>query len=142
MAVETIEQMSAAEKAALSRLINLGIHLSGVIEQNQEELNKIREKVYNAVGGPGKVKSNQGLVEIRKNEQITLPDGEDIRATLVELAGQRYPDLVKEEMKLKPTPAFRRILTDPGPAETALAERLRGIAQVKEVVSVRFIGEG
>ena len=142
MAVDTVEQMSPADRAALSRKINEGIRLAREIEEAEERLRAVKGEVYALVGGPGKVKSNLGLCEIRRNETITLPSGENTRVALVELVGQRYADLVEEETKLKPTSAFRRILTDPGPAERDLADQLRGIAKVQEVVSVRFIGEG
>jgi hypothetical protein len=142
MAVESVEQMSPAERAVLSRKINQGIGLARQIEEAEEKLRAIKGEVYGMVGGPGKVKSSKGLVEIRKNEQITLPSNEDTREAIVELVGQRYNDLVEEEMKLKPTSAFRRIVTAPGPAEQHLAGELLKIAKVQEVVSVRFIGEG
>ena len=140
--VETVEKMSDAERSVLSRHINRGIMLSEQIKALEEELKEVKGEVYARAGGPGKIKSNQGMCEIRRNETIVLPSDENGKSALAEAAGTRYADLVEEETRLKPTSSLKRLLSDPGPAEQFMAETIKALVKIQEVISVRFIGEG
>lgn len=139
---KTVEQLEGADRAVLSRHINRGIMLTGQIKALEEELKEVKNEVYARVGGPGKIKSNQGMCEIRRNEIIVLPSGEDGKKALAGAAGQRYADLVEEEIKLKPTSTMKRLLSDPGPAEQFMAKAIMALVKIQEIISVRFMGEG
>lgn len=137
-----VEKLEGADRAVLSRYINRGIMITQQIKALDEELKEIKSEVYARAEGPGKIKSNQGMCEIRRNETIVLPSSEDGKKALVEAAGQRYADLVEEETRLKPTSSLKRLLSDPGPAEQFMAEAIKALVKIQEIISVRFIGEG
>lgn len=135
--------VTGADRAVLSRRINRGIEITEQVKALEEELKELKNQIWEGAGQePGRIKSSKGLCEIRVSQVVELPSGDDTRATLCDLVGQRFADLVEEKITMKPKEGFRRILIDPNPAEVKLAEALRKIARIREQLSFRFIGEG
>jgi len=140
-------EMSGGERSMLSRKINAGIAITAEMKALEEQMKGIKEEIWAIVEHPSmgesvKIKSNKGLLEIRLSEVVSLVSDLKTRAALVQLVGPSLSDFVEEEMVLKPTEGFKRIVKDPNPAERDLSEKLRLLAKVREQVAFRFIGEG
>lgn len=131
-------EMSAVERAHLSREINRAIDLDAEIKAKTEELRELKARLWDAIGEPGFYRSNRGHVEIVRSNVLSVP--ETAYDALHEILGDRYPDLVDEVVRLKARSGLRRLLFEPGPTERQISDRLREIVQVREQVSFTFKG--
>ena len=67
---------------------------------------------------------------------LTVPATNQER--LAAILGERYPELVGEDLKLSPKSGFRRLIFEPGPGERNVSDALRDVVTVREQLSFTF----
>ena len=135
-------ELTPAEKAKRTRLINEGIELSQEKRDCEARLKEIQETLWDfaeaELAATGQktctFTTPQGSCEVTEATNLTI--AEETVANLRAALGDRFDELVKTQEKLSITDSLKRILQQPQPNEKSLAEKIRMF--IKARASTRF----